>query len=92
MATIDHVLPRYKGGTRDESNLVSACRLCNNRRCYEDALGLLDGSLLGSYPPSDEQRRLHKIARRERDRHEDENQTRLLSVRMQQQDEDCGSY
>lgn len=50
-ATIDHVLPRYKGGTKDESNLVSACRLCNSRRNYEDTKGLPDGSLLGRYQP-----------------------------------------
>lgn len=50
-ATTDHVVPRYKGGSDDESNLVSACRLCNNRRSHEDAKGLADGSLLGSYMP-----------------------------------------
>lgn len=60
MATLDHILPRYKGGTRDENNLVSACRLCNNRRNYEDALGLLDGSLLDSYPPKKKDRLLHR--------------------------------
>jgi hypothetical protein len=49
-ATIDHILPRYKGGTNDESNLVSACSLCNGRRSYEDQMGLPDGSLLGHYP------------------------------------------
>jgi hypothetical protein len=68
MATIDHILPRYKGGTRDDSNLVSACRLCNNRRDYEDHLGLLDGSLLGSYPPKKKQRLLHRsMARKNRE-------------------------
>jgi hypothetical protein len=51
LATIDHIVPCYKGGTRDDSNLVSACRLCNNRRSYEDVMGLPDGSLLDSYPP-----------------------------------------
>lgn len=64
MATIDHILPRYKGGTNEESNCVSACRRCNNRRCYEDTFGLPDGSLLGSYPPSAEQRELHRKIRR----------------------------
>ncbi len=49
-ATIDHVIPRYKGGTNHESNLVSACRLCNNRRSYEDQMGLPEGALLGHYP------------------------------------------
>lgn len=48
-ATTDHVIPRYKGGDPGEVNCVSACRLCNNRRSHEDALGLKDGSLLGKY-------------------------------------------
>jgi hypothetical protein len=64
MATKDHILPRHRGGTSDENNLVSACALCNNRRSYEDALGLPDGSLLGSYPPTKEQRELHRIRAR----------------------------
>jgi len=68
MATLDHILPRYKGGTRDERNLVSACRLCNNRRNYEDALGLMDGSLLNSYPPEKKERLLHRaMARKNRE-------------------------
>jgi len=46
-ATIDHVLPRYKGGTNDEENLVSACRACNARRNMEDMKELPEGSLLG---------------------------------------------
>lgn len=28
--TIDHVIPVYKGGTDDESNLMPACFQCNN--------------------------------------------------------------
>lgn len=28
-ATIDHLVPRSKGGTDDETNLVLACRTCN---------------------------------------------------------------
>ena len=46
-ATIDHVIPRYKGGTSEEENLVSACRACNARRNSEDMKGLPEGSLLG---------------------------------------------
>jgi len=45
-ATVDHVLPRYKGGTNDEENLVSACHACNARRNSEDMKGLPEGSLL----------------------------------------------
>lgn len=64
IATNDHVIPRYKGGRNDDDNLVSACRRCNNRRAYEDTLGLPEGSLLGHYPPDEEQRLLHKIRAR----------------------------
>jgi hypothetical protein len=48
-ATIDHVIPRYKQGSNDDSNVVSACNLCNNRRSHEDAKGLPEGALLGVY-------------------------------------------
>lgn len=27
---VEHIIPRTKGGTSDESNLWLACRLCNN--------------------------------------------------------------
>lgn len=47
--TIDHVMPRYKGGTSDPSNLVAACQRCNNRRSNEDARGLPEGTLLGKW-------------------------------------------
>jgi 5-methylcytosine-specific restriction endonuclease McrA len=30
--TIDHVVPRYAGGTNDEGNLVTCCRRCNGRK------------------------------------------------------------
>jgi 5-methylcytosine-specific restriction endonuclease McrA len=48
-ATVDHVIPRYKGGTNDEENLVSACHACNARRNSEDMKGLPEGSLLGKF-------------------------------------------
>jgi len=32
VATIDHVIPRSKGGTDEESNLVAACPRCNNAK------------------------------------------------------------
>lgn len=48
-ATTEHIIPRYKGGTNEESNLTSSCRRCNNRRSHEDACGLPDGHLLGKY-------------------------------------------
>jgi hypothetical protein len=49
MATVEHIVPRFKGGTEDDSNLCSACWKCNNRRSHEDNCGLPDGSLLGKY-------------------------------------------
>lgn len=48
-ATIDHIIPRGKGGTNDPSNMVSACNRCNSRRNYEDHCGLPEGSMLGKY-------------------------------------------
>ncbi len=30
--TLDHVVPRHKGGTHDWENLASACRACNHRK------------------------------------------------------------
>lgn len=30
--TIDHVLPRSKGGTNDPGNLVAACQGCNHKK------------------------------------------------------------
>lgn len=41
-ATVDHVIPRSKGGTNHASNLVTACRRCNNAK--DDQIAW-DGSL-----------------------------------------------
>lgn len=30
--TVDHVIPKCRGGTNDESNLVTACERCNNMK------------------------------------------------------------
>ena len=30
--TLDHVLPRHRGGTHDWENVVAACKLCNHRK------------------------------------------------------------
>lgn len=55
-ATIDHVVPRGKGGSDLKENMVCACLNCNRRRNKEDILGLPEGSLLekkekvGKYP------------------------------------------
>lgn len=48
-ATIDHVIPRYKGGSNEDDNVVSACNRCNNRRNHEDMTKLAEGSLLGNF-------------------------------------------
>lgn len=48
-ATVEHIIPRYRGGTNDDDNLVSACNRCNNRRNHEDILKLPEGALLGQY-------------------------------------------
>lgn len=53
-ATIDHVIPRHRGGTDATSNLVSACRQCNSRRNKEDILGLPEGHLLGRFKTRDQ--------------------------------------
>jgi hypothetical protein len=57
-ATIEHIIPRYKGGTNKPENLASACRLCNSRRSYEDQMGLKEGSLLGIFPVSPKQKKM----------------------------------
>jgi 5-methylcytosine-specific restriction endonuclease McrA len=37
LATLDHVVPRSKGGRLECRNLVLACRACNNERGVTDA-------------------------------------------------------
>ncbi|CAN5951001.1 unnamed protein product [Sphagnum jensenii] len=68
-ATCDHIIPRYKGGSNDESNIVSACMRCNNRRNHEDMCGLPEGALLGKWKigstvqsPNNGKAKLHKSA------------------------------
>jgi hypothetical protein len=34
---VDHVIPLYKGGTNDDSNLVAACHECNHGKGIQDA-------------------------------------------------------
>ena len=40
MATIDHVIPKCKGGTDDLDNLVLACWACNVRKGTREVLHL----------------------------------------------------
>ncbi len=37
LATLDHVVPRSRGGPTRPDNLVLACAACNNARGVEDA-------------------------------------------------------
>lgn len=37
LATLDHVVPRSRGGPLSRDNLVLACQGCNNRRGVMDA-------------------------------------------------------
>ena len=37
LATLDHVVPKSKGGPLTPANVVLACRACNNARGTEDA-------------------------------------------------------
>ena len=55
--TIEHIIPQAQGGTNAPENLCSACRLCNSRRGYEQTMGLPDGSLLGTYPVTNAQKK-----------------------------------
>lgn len=32
MSTVDHVIPKIKGGTNSKNNLVLACKRCNNMK------------------------------------------------------------
>ena len=39
MMTVDFVVPRADGGTKEPSNLVTACRTCNRLKGRHDFLG-----------------------------------------------------
>ncbi|HEX6290845.1 MAG TPA: HNH endonuclease [Herpetosiphonaceae bacterium] len=45
--TLDHVLPRHRGGAHTWENLVSACRQCNHRK--------------GGRTPEEARMKLHKL-------------------------------
>ena len=36
---VDHIVPLFKGGSNNESNLVALCRNCHGRKTVEDRLG-----------------------------------------------------
>ncbi len=54
--TIDHVLPRSRGGTDDPENLVTACRPCNTRKANRtpEEAGMTVRELSLVQPPLDE--------------------------------------
>jgi len=60
-ATVEHIIPRGKGGTDNPKNLASACHKCNQRRAYESQMNLPDGKLLGVYPVTSGQRRIYGL-------------------------------
>lgn len=37
--TLDHIIPRSKGGSNDETNLVTCCVTCNSRRKDKELQG-----------------------------------------------------
>lgn len=41
ITTLDHIIPRSKGGTWADENIVLACRPCNEKRATMDALEFL---------------------------------------------------
>ena len=49
--TLDHIIPRCKGGTDDIVNLVPCCESCNKRKWDKDLTEFLPiiGCLLDSY-------------------------------------------
>jgi len=32
LATVDHLIPRWQGGSNEETNLVTCCQLCNQSK------------------------------------------------------------
>jgi len=57
-ATIDHVVPRSRGGTNDASNLITCCSDCNAKRGDRGVLAFAR-YLFGSQPPDLSQALVH---------------------------------
>lgn len=50
--SIEHILPRAKGGTNDFTNLANACQGCNNRKyTHTETVDPLTGVLVPLYHP-----------------------------------------
>ena len=39
--TIDHIIPRSKGGSNRADNMVASCRKCNNKKGSRDPIAFL---------------------------------------------------
>ena len=37
---VDHVIPLYKGGTNDLTNLEALCRNCHGKKTFKDKMGI----------------------------------------------------
>jgi 5-methylcytosine-specific restriction endonuclease McrA len=43
-ATVEHIIPKSKGGTLRESNCLIVCKTCNGKRKNKDFKGFVSGS------------------------------------------------
>ena len=58
--SVEHVVPRSKGGTAQFNNLALACQGCNNRKyTHIEALDPVSGNLMSLYHPRRQQWRDH---------------------------------
>ena len=62
--TMDHVVPKWRGGPRCPCNLVAACKACNNGRSYRTIEDFVSSS--GAAWARDVEGRLLNIAERRR--------------------------
>ena len=44
--TIDHIIPKSKGGTNEKSNIAPACKFCNGSKNNKDLKEWLDGDYI----------------------------------------------
>lgn len=51
-----HIVPATRGGTHEDSNLMSLCRSCHNKIHHEKAIGAPQGAGLGFYEGSPRER------------------------------------
>lgn len=46
-ATVDHIIPKSKGGLFEYGNLVTSCEKCNRKRADKDAVDWLVETMYG---------------------------------------------